>query len=33
MSKTRLGFIYGFSSYTLWGLFPLYWPLLEQYGL
>ena len=30
MSKTRLGFIYGFSSYTLWGLFPLYWPLLQQ---
>ena len=29
MSKTRLGFIYGFSSYTLWGLFPLYWPLLK----
>jgi chloramphenicol-sensitive protein RarD len=29
MSKTRLGFIYGFSSYTLWGLFPLYWPLLQ----
>jgi chloramphenicol-sensitive protein RarD len=29
VSKTRLGFIYGFSSYTLWGLFPLYWPLLQ----
>jgi len=29
MSKTRLGFLYGFSSYTLWGLFPLYWPLLQ----
>ncbi|CAB4584162.1 MAG: EamA family transporter RarD [Actinobacteria bacterium] len=29
MSKTRLGFIYGLSSYTLWGLFPLYWPLLK----
>ncbi|MFM2160023.1 MAG: hypothetical protein RLY39_554 [Actinomycetota bacterium] len=29
MSKTRLGLIYGFSSYTLWGLFPLYWPLLQ----
>ena len=29
MSKTRLGFIYGFTSYTLWGLFPLYWPLLK----
>jgi chloramphenicol-sensitive protein RarD len=29
VSKTRLGLIYGFSSYTLWGLFPLYWPLLQ----
>ena len=29
MSKTRLGFIYGFSSYTLWGLFPLDGPLLQ----
>lgn len=29
MNRTRLGFIYGFSSYTLWGLFPLYWPLLK----
>jgi chloramphenicol-sensitive protein RarD len=29
VNKTRLGFIYGFSSYTLWGLFPLYWPLLQ----
>ena len=29
MSKTRLGFIYGFTAYTLWGLFPLYWPLLK----
>ena len=29
MNKTRIGFIYGFSSYTLWGLFPLYWPLLK----
>ena len=29
MSKYRLGLIYGFSSYTLWGLFPLYWPLLK----
>ncbi|CAB4691730.1 MAG: EamA family transporter RarD [Actinobacteria bacterium] len=29
MSKYRLGLIYGFTSYTLWGLFPLYWPLLK----
>ena len=24
-----LGLLFGFSSYILWGLFPLYWPLLE----
>jgi chloramphenicol-sensitive protein RarD len=29
MSKYRLGLIYGFASYTFWGLFPLYWPLLK----
>ncbi len=29
MSKYRLGLIYGFTSYTMWGLFPLYWPLLQ----
>ena len=29
MSKYRLGLIYGFTSYTLWGLFPLYWPVLK----
>ena len=29
MSNYRLGLIYGFISYTLWGLFPLYWPLLQ----
>ncbi|WP_055590598.1 EamA family transporter RarD [Peterkaempfera griseoplana] len=25
----RTGFWFGFASYAMWGLFPLYWPLLE----
>ena len=25
----KLGLIYGVSAYVLWGMFPLYWPLLE----
>ena len=29
MSKNKLGLIFGVSAYGLWGLFPLYWPLLE----
>jgi chloramphenicol-sensitive protein RarD len=29
---TRLGLIYGSSAYLLWGLFPLYWPLLKPAG-
>ncbi len=29
MKKQQLGLIYGVSAYVLWGLFPLYWPLLE----
>ena len=29
MSKQKLGLIYGVSAYVLWGLFPLYWPLLQ----
>jgi len=28
----RRGLIYGASAYLLWGLFPLYWPLLEPAG-
>ena len=28
-SKYKVGLIYGFSAYILWGLFPLYWPLLK----
>ena len=29
MSKNKLGLVFGVSAYSLWGLFPLYWPLLE----
>jgi chloramphenicol-sensitive protein RarD len=29
---TRSGLIFGTSAYLLWGLFPLYWPLLEPAG-
>lgn len=29
MVDTRRGTIYGIAAYFLWGLFPLYWPLLE----
>ena len=29
MNKQKLGLVYGVSAYLLWGLFPLYWPLLE----
>ena len=32
MSKNKLGLIFGVSAYSLWGLFPLYWPLLEPAG-
>ena len=32
MSSTRRGTLYGASAYLLWGLFPLYWPLLEPSG-
>lgn len=28
----RRGFFYGVAAYALWGLFPLYWPLLEPAG-
>jgi chloramphenicol-sensitive protein RarD len=31
-NEARLGLIYGASSYLLWGLFPLFWPLLEPAG-
>lgn len=29
MRDTRRGFGYGLAAYTIWGLFPLYWPLLD----
>lgn len=29
MHERRRGLIFGVSAYALWGLFPLYWPLLE----
>lgn len=29
MNKEKLGLVYGVSAYVLWGMFPLYWPLLE----
>jgi len=29
LSKNKLGLVFGLSAYGLWGLFPLYWPLLE----
>ena len=32
MSSTRRGTLYGIAAYGLWGLFPLYWPLLEPAG-
>lgn len=28
----RRGIVFGLSAYLLWGLFPLYWPLLEPAG-
>lgn len=32
MDRTREGLTYGVAAYALWGLFPLYWPLLEPAG-
>ncbi len=29
MSEGRRGVFFGIAAYTLWGLFPLYWPLLK----
>jgi chloramphenicol-sensitive protein RarD len=29
VSKNKLGLLFGISAYSMWGLFPLYWPLLE----
>jgi chloramphenicol-sensitive protein RarD len=30
--EERRGFVYGVLAYAIWGLFPLYWPLLEPAG-
>ena len=32
MDERRLGVVSGLAAYSLWGLFPLYWPLLEPAG-
>ena len=32
MSTARTGLLAGIGAYLLWGLFPLYWPLLEPAG-
>jgi chloramphenicol-sensitive protein RarD len=32
MPDGRRGFAYGVAAYLMWGLFPLYWPLLEPAG-
>lgn len=32
MNEGRQGTIYGVGAYLIWGLFPLYWPLLEPGG-
>ncbi len=32
VSEHRRGFLLGAAAYVMWGLFPLYWPLLEPAG-
>nr|WP_189180549.1 EamA family transporter RarD [Microbispora rosea] len=32
MPDTRRGVLYGVAAYAMWGLFPLYWPLLKPSG-
>ncbi|MDJ0342017.1 EamA family transporter RarD [Streptomyces sp. H10-C2] len=32
VNEHRAGLAYGFGAYGLWGLFPLFWPLLEPAG-
>ncbi|MBD8870787.1 EamA family transporter RarD [Nocardioides donggukensis] len=32
MHESRRGFLLGVAAYGMWGLFPLYWPLLEPAG-
>lgn len=32
MPESRRGILYGIAAYAMWGLFPLYWPLLKPSG-
>ncbi|GLW98414.1 EamA family transporter RarD [Microtetraspora sp. NBRC 16547] len=32
MPESRRGVLYGIAAYAMWGLFPLYWPLLKPAG-
>ena len=32
MSQHRIGLTAGLLSYVIWGLFPLFWPLLDRTG-
>ena len=32
MGENRKGLLLAFAAYTMWGVFPLYWPLLEPAG-
>ncbi|WP_225848765.1 EamA family transporter RarD [Streptomyces sp. HPF1205] len=32
MGERRAGLVWGFAAYGMWGLFPLYWPLLKPAG-
>ncbi|WP_433162691.1 EamA family transporter RarD [Kribbella sp. CA-247076] len=32
MPEQRRGFVYGLAAYLIWGLFPLYWKLLDRSG-
>ncbi len=32
MSEARRGLLFGVAAYTIWGAFPLYWPLLKPAG-
>jgi chloramphenicol-sensitive protein RarD len=32
LNESRRGFLLGVAAYGIWGLFPLYWPLLEPAG-
>ncbi|MBB5961233.1 EamA family transporter RarD [Planomonospora venezuelensis] len=32
MPESRRGVLYGVAAYAMWGLFPLYWPLLKPSG-